>query len=211
MIYPYQIVRTVFFGAILIGASLLSAQGGPVPELTFESGNTWLRGGAGMHVAYLGMVRTWDGSHAKIRYVRGSQPIPSGGLSLGHGKDTTHSIWAVTGAPEAFSVLQPSPEYRMSPEPIEVVATAGAEQIAIRGGVVHGMLVRPDGTAWTFSVGDGDITDADGTSNGWIVLSLGTLSRFTGNPPAPARLRASDRILLIDPQEDRGAVVRVMP
>lgn len=164
-----------------------------------------------MHVAWLGMVRTWDGSHARIRYVRGSKAIPAGGLSLGQGQDTTHSIWAVTAAPEAFSILQPSTAFRMSSESIEVIAAAGSEEIAIRGGVVHGTLVRPDGTTWAFAVGDGDVTDADGVSNGWIVLPLSTLSRFTGNPPAPASLRAADKILLIDSQESRGAIVRVMP
>jgi hypothetical protein len=164
-----------------------------------------------MHAAWLGMVRTWDGSHARIRYVRGSKQIPAGGLSLGQGKDTTDSIWVVTGTPETFSILQPSSAYRMSPEPIEVVAVAHTTQITIRGGVVHGIYVRPDGSTWSFAAGDGDVTDSGPANDGWIVLSLSTLGKFSGNPPPPTELRPSDRILLIDPEENRGAVVRVMP
>lgn len=210
MIKPHRIARGLFLGALLIGAPFLGAQG-PPPQLTFEAGATWLRGGSGMHVAWLGMVRTWDGSHARISFVRGSKPIPEGGLSLGQGKDTTHSIWAVTGAQESFSILKPSTAHRISPEPIEVVAMAGGTEIAIRGGVVHGLYVRPDGTTWAFAVGDGDLTDSGAANDGWIVLSLSTLSRFTGNPPAPDKLRASDKILLIDAEDSRGSIVRVMP
>lgn len=210
MLHSRFLARSVFAAVLLAGASLVIAQPSP-PELSFESGQTWLRGGAGMHVAWLGMVRTWDGTQTHIRYVRGSRQVPAGGLLLGADKDTSNSVWIVTGVPHPFKILQPSTGVRMSEEPLEVVATAGGNQIAIRAGVVHGVYVRPDGTSWAFAAGDGDVTDSDGASDGWIILSLSTLGDFGGNPAAPTTLRPADQILLIDPEESRAAAVRVAP
>lgn len=64
---------------------------------------------------------------------------------------------------------------------------------------VVGLVVRPGAGAWMFGAGDGGPLDADGATDGRLLLALNGLAPFPGSPAAPAKLQASDLWLTIDP------------
>lgn len=161
-------------------------------------------------VVWLGMVRTWEGVVARLHYVRGSGKVPAGGLKLADGIDPAHSVWLFAGVTDSFREVRTSPGYRVSPDPIEVNAVAGEAEIAIHAGFVHGTYVKADGRTWAFSAGDSAQIDVGGVADGWIRLSLASLGK-RGDPPPSAAVEAGDKILLIDSEEGRTAIVEVTP
>ncbi len=205
-----RVLIPALFLSIVLSLIPAGASASP-PAISFETGDPSLHGDAGTSVAWLGMVRTWEGGVGRLRYLRGSGKIPAEGLKLGRGINTTSSVWLVAGVGDSFRSLRTAPGMRISADPLEVTALAGATEIAIRAGFVHGTYVKADGRTWAFSAGDGGSMDAGGEADGSIRLALGTLDRRAGNPAAPEAVEAGDKILLIEPDGTRAAIIEVAP
>ena len=66
--------------------------------------------------------------------------------------------------------------------------------------LVEIVLVRPSVGAWAVRVGDGGDKDEDREADGTLRAALSALTPLGDSPPPPERLRASDLLLVIDPQ-----------
>lgn len=85
---------------------------------------------------------------------------------------------------------------------------ASDDQLLAVGSQVEGLMVRPGVGAWRFSGGDGGPDDEDKTHDGRIRLAQSKFFPVAGAPKAPAKLRADDLWIVIDPVAMSLSVLR---
>lgn len=116
----------------------------------------------------------------------------------------TNSIWvavdlftgaAIGGTPEGYPLRRAV----FSAETLGGARGAGSEALKEPRAFLEILLVRPGGGAWSASVGDGGASDADGQTNGVIVLPYANLLPIFDSGIAPTELAIGDRIVAIDP------------
>lgn len=182
------------------------------PTVTFTENGVAIGGVApGTKIAWLGMIRERAGAHARVRFERGFGPAtPAGKLEIAEaGADRAHAIWVVADVGSGSARRSAAPGFVHSSAGIVIDATPGGVSVAIESAMVELVYVRPKRGAWSFGTGDGSTLDADGESNGVVVMPLSALNRFQGNPHPPEQVEEGDVILVIDPYRIRSGQLAV--
>lgn len=82
-------------------------------------------------------------------------------------------------------------------------------RLAVGRSMVEGVLVRPGGGAWAFTVGDGTANDADGEVNGHVECRIDQMRPLGASGAPPASFLPSDTLIVIDPARMATTVIEV--
>lgn len=204
-------------------ASSVAAQtappiGGPRPTLVISGGTIAVDG-----LTPRGPVLFFAVQHVPVRYgtaFRRIERIVTDTNVAGHAELTkvpalTAAIWAavdlttgraVVSTPQAFALrtfAPPSGGLKRSTDGLLSRFTVGRSRI-------EGVLIRPGkGGAWSFTVGDGSASDADGEVNGRVEFQFDRMLPIGDSGPPPSRLLPSDTLIVIDPSSMEIAVIEV--
>jgi len=171
----------------------------------------------GAEVAWLSVAREIEDNSARV--------VRRGGSVLDDDKDGTvrweidrgvpwQSIWAAvdlaSGAvalatPDGYPLRDVTPQH-----PGHGNGLAGRQDWDVDDrAIVHLLIARPGGGAWTITTGDGGDDDASRPGDGRLVASLARLHALGAAPAPPERFNPRDIVIAIDPDRMEVFVERL--
>jgi hypothetical protein len=208
---PHRLTRSA--AAILVfllSPGLAGAQTAPPkPEIAFEAEAVAAFGlTPGETVVWFGVERRVDPDFSTevVRHAEVGTAGADGTARLALGREVAvRSLWVAvdleTGelavaAPDGYRIARPErPATRLS-----VQDGDQADHFLDERPYLMGLVVRPGAGAWVFAGGDGGDRDEDGQSDGRLSFALDGFDPLPGSPAPPAKARAEDLWLVIDPR-----------
>jgi hypothetical protein len=196
---------------VFLCPGLAAAQNAPTPkpEIAFETEAVAASGlTPGETVVWFGVERRVDPDFSAevVRHAEVGTAGADGTARLALGRAVAvRSVWVAvdleTGglavaAPDGYRIARPeSPATRLG-----VQDGDQADHFLDERPYLMGLVVRPGEGAWVFAGGDGGERDEDGQSDGRLSFALDGFEPLPGSPAPPAKARAEDLWLVVDPR-----------